>query len=297
MADLTLDTGQYQIGNVAFGRRTAVEVTNFTYSEPAATASDLALPGEDGVSMGRDYLQGRTFTWEMVVNGVSPADGRAKWRPLETAWDARTTRLTPGAVTPLRLRLPGTDTVVVYGRPRKIAPSDLQFLRSGAIPLTADFSSVDRFFYADEEQEVSFGVRPTIGSGGGITWPITWPITWASADISNSDVVVNGGDAPTWPVITFTGPIVNPTIVVGDNLHTLQLVTTLSDSQSVTIDCRPWARTITRDDGGSLAGTQRGSRMADLILMPGSTLISIQGIDLDGTASGRIRWRNAYSTI
>jgi hypothetical protein len=294
MADLNV--WQYQLGDVVFGHRTLIVDTNFTISEPAATTADQVMPGDDGLMMGRDYLQGRTLSWELVVNGYTSATGRAQWQALEAAWDARNTRLTPGAVTALRLRVPGGQTCVAYGRPRKIAASDLQFMRSGAIPVVADFSTVDRFFYDDVEQVLSFGIRPTIGSGGGITFPVTWPITWASADTSNSDVVVNAGNAPTWPVITFNGPLVNPTVVIGDNLRALQLVTTLADNETVTIDTRPWSRSVLRNDGASLAGALRGSRLADLVLQPGPTLIGIQGIDLDGTAGAQIRWRSATTT-
>jgi hypothetical protein len=287
---------QFQVGDVTFGDNTQIINTGFDMTEPAATTSDQVMPGEDGVMMGRDYVQGRTLTWDLMVDCATADDGRALWRALETAWDARDTRFTPGAVIPVRILPPGGAAVLAYGRPRKIAPSDMVFMRDGGIAVTADFATVDRFFYDDAEQELGFGIRPTIGSGGGITWPVTWPITWASADISNSDVAVNAGDAPTWPVITFTGPVTNPTIVLGDNLHTLKLVTTIAENQTVTIDTRPWARSVVRDDGGSLAGAVRGSRLADLVLPPGPTLISMQGIDLSGTASGQLRWRSAHTT-
>jgi hypothetical protein len=291
-----LNVWQFQLGDVVFGHGTPVVHTGFTMTEPASTTADQAMAGEDGVQMGRDYLQGRTLAWDLVVNAYTSTDGRAQWQALESAWDARETRSTPGAVTALRLRVPGGATCVAYGRPRRIAPADMQFLRNGALPVTADFSTADRFFYGDVEQELSFGIRITIGAGGGITWPVTWPVTWASGDTSNSDVAVNAGNAPTWPIITFEGPVTNPTIVLGDNLHTLQLVTTIAENQTVTIDTHPWARSVVRDDGGSLAGTMRGSRLSDLVLPPGPTLISMQGIDLDGTASGRIRWRDASTT-
>lgn len=287
---------QFQLGNVTWGEGTTIVNTSFTMSEPAAATADQVMPGEDGVMMGRDYLQGRTLSWDLTINRETAAAGQADWRALEGAWDARDIRLTPGAVMPVRLRVPGGSTVVAYGRPRKIAPADTTLMPVGRIGITADFSTADRHFYDDIEQEVSFGIQPTIGIGGGITWPITWPIRWATPDTSNEDVVVNGGDAPTWPVITFTGPIINPTVVLGSNEYTLQLVTTLAENQSVTIDTRPWVRSVVRDDGGSLAGALRGSRLADFVLQPGTTAVAVQGVDLDGTAGGRIRWRNAYTT-
>jgi hypothetical protein len=284
---------------VVFGEGTPIVNATFSISDPAATTSDQAMPGDDGVMMGRDYLQGRTLSWDLVVNRETGADGRVDWRALESAWDARSVRLTPGAVMPVRMRMPGGATVVAYGRPRKIAPADTQFMDVGRISVVADFSTADRFFYDDVEQEISFGIQPTIAPGGGITWPATWPITWAEADTSNIDVVVNAGDAPTWPVVTFDGPVIDPTLILGDDQRTLKVVTMLASNESVTIDTRPWNRSVTRQDGASLAGSISGTsaRLSDLMLPPGPTPVSIQGIDLDGTAGARIRWRSAYTTL
>ena len=296
MADLA--ERQFQIEDVVFGEGTSIVHTTFSFSEPAATTADQVMPGDDGVMMGRDYVQGRTLSWDLVINRETGADGRVDWRALEAAWDARDVRLTPGAVTSVRLRMPGGTTVIAYGRPRKIAPADTSLMEVGRVSLAADFATADRFFYDDTEQEVSFGIQPTIAPGGGITFPATWPITWAETDTSNIDVVINAGDAPTWPVVTFNGPVIDPTLIMGDDQRTLKVVTMLADNESVTIDTRPWNRSVTRQDGASLAGSLSGTsaRLSDLMLPPGPTPVSIQGIDLDGTAGARIRWRSAYTT-
>lgn len=293
---VTDDLWRFQIGGVDFGDDTVIPHLEFTVSEPAAAVADQVMPGEDGMSMGRDYLQGRTLSWDLAVSCDTAADARAAWRSLEGAWDAAAVRSMPGAVTTVQIQAPYGDPVLAYGRPRKFAASETVHLRNGRVLLVADFATADRAFYAAAEQEVSFGIQPTIGIGGGISWPVTWPITWAPTDAPPAQVVTNSGDAPTWPVITFEGPVVDPKAVFGDGDVWVQVVGTLLANQSATVDTRPWARTVTRDDGGSMAGTLRGSRLAELALPPGSTTVAVQGIDLDGTASARIRWRDAYTT-
>lgn len=293
---MTDDRWHFQLDDVAFGDGTLIRHTDFTVSEPASAVADQVIPGEDGVSMGRDYLQGRTLSWDLAINCDNAADARAAWQSLEVAWDAADIRSMPGAVTSVQIQAPYGVPVLAYGRPRKIAPSETVHLRNGRVLLAADFATADRVYYDATEQEIAFGIQPTIGVGGGITWPVTWPITWAPTDAPPADVVVNGGSAPTWPVITFEGPVVDPKVVFGDGDVYFQVIGTLLENQTVTVDTRPWARTVVRDDGGSLAGAVRGSRLAELALPTGSTTVAVQGIDLDGTASVRVRWRDAYTT-
>ena len=293
---MTDDRWHFQLGGVLFGDDTDIRHTDFASSELALSTADQVIPGEDGVSMGRDYSQGRTLSWDLAVNCETAADARAAWQSLETAWDAADIRSTPGAVTSVLIQAPYGVPVLAYGRPRKFAPSENVHLRNGRVLLVADFATADRAYYDATEQEVSFGIQPTINTGGGISWPITWPITWAPTDTPPAQVVINSGSAPTWPVVTFEGPVVDPKVTFGDGDVYVQIIGTLLENQSVTIDTRPWARTVVRDDGGSLAGQIRGSRLAELALPVGPTTVAVQGIDLDGTASARIRWRDAYTT-
>src|SRR5690606_20764520 len=120
-------------------------------------------------------------------------------------------------------------------------------------------------------------------------------VTWSPAG-ERQDAVIVGGDTDTWPVITIRGPVAQPSIrLVGTDVA-VRLDTTLAGDRSVTIDPRPWARSVLRDDGASLAGALRGSPLAALRLPPGQTVVHFGGTDLSGQSSASIRWRDAALT-
>lgn len=107
---------------------------------------------------------------------------------------------------------------------------------------------------------------------------------------------MNRGDAPSWPVITFHGPVAQPSIELVGTGRRLSLDTTLAYDRSITIDTRPWARTILRDDGASFAGVARGASLSEFQLPVGQTVLAYRGTDLSGQSRCVIEWRNAYST-
>ena len=131
----------------------------------------------------------------------------------------------------------------------------------------------------------------TAASGGsGWTTPFVFPLT-STRESDHSQFITVRGTTATWPTITIHGPVVNPKVRVGDRL--LDLRATLAYDESVVIDARPWARTVTRG-GASLAGSLRGTRLGELSLTPGQHEVTISGVDPTGTASVTFAWRAAY---
>lgn len=296
-----LRESQWELGGVVFGATRPVDVAVFEPGDGELSTNDLAPPGRDGTVFGRDYRAGPLLTWEMFTTTWTASDGHAVWQELARVWDARATRLEPRAVVPLRMRLPGSRTVVTYGRPRRFEVAEAGLLRIGRVQLVADFQCATSLFFADSDDGGGSGGQQSITltlvaeGGGGITWPVTWPITWADAG-ERQDAVVNAGDSPSWPVITFEGPVAQPSIeLVGTGLS-LRLDTTLAFDRSVTIDTRPWVRTVLRDDGASMAGTLRGASLAEFQLPVGQTILAYRGIDMSGQSTCTVAWRDAYST-
>lgn len=289
--------GQWALGDdpdaLVFGDATPIRVTEFDTGDPELSTADVNLVGEDGTTFGRDTKAGRVITCSVVVNDTDLTGGRDDWRRLQAAWNAEATRATPAAVLPLRMYLPGSNPVRVFGRPRKSAPSSTAYLRSGVLPLELEFAAVDHRFYADVADSVALDMLPDFG--GGLTWPIDWPIDWGTP-APKRDVLVNVGDTWTWPVITFIGPIANPTLTWTNAGQRIGLTTTLGAGQSVTIDTQPGQRTALYSSGGSAAGYLTGARLAEFTLAPGPTVASFTGTDLTGTARCVVAWRTATTT-
>jgi hypothetical protein len=298
MAELA--ESQWELGGIIFGADCPVDVADFDPGAAEQQLGDVRLPGQDGIVFGRDTRSGPLMVWEMFTTDTDPAAGRAAWRALAAVWDAPAVRAAPRAVMPLRMRLPGGPTVVVYGRPRRLEVAESNLLRVGRLQLVADFQCADSTYYSDADGGGAGGEHTItltlVASGGaGVTWPVTWPIAWAPAG-QRQDAVVNAGDTPSWPVITIRGPVAQPSLeLVGTGLS-LRLDTTVAYDQAVVIDTRPWSRSVLRSDGASMAGVLRGASLSAFALPPGQTVLAYRGTDLSGQSTCTVAWRDAYST-
>lgn len=281
---------QYEIGGVVFGDRTPIQSDDIRIGTPESRTNDRDNPASDGSRMGRDYRGGRVISLDLWSDVHSAAEIGPAWSALEAAWDADVERQTPGAVVPFRFRLEGSSTVVVYGRGRRWTPATQRQRGTGLTEVVADFQTVDRLFYSDIERQVTLTL--VTAGGGGITWPVTWPITWAPGG-ERQDGLVNAGNAPTWPVITITGPVAQPSVELVGTGRSLRLDTTIGANQSVTIDTRPWARSIRRSDGANLRRAAIGASLSDFQLPVGQTILRYSGTDMSGTSSCTVSWRNA----
>jgi hypothetical protein len=292
MADLA--QGQWELDGLVFGEFQPVEVAAFDLGGPDIAAGDLDVPGGDGRIFGYDYARGRTLAFEFFTNAADGAGARAAWAALASRWHDPAVRLSPRAVVPLRIRDYGMDTIVVYGRPRNLDAVSTGLLDRGRVDLTGTFEAVDDLFYADTEQSVTLDLLPQIGAG--LILPFTLPAVLTPVGGSDTTTLVNEGDAGAWPVIEFSGPVTNPGVEWVGTGTRVELVTTLAYDQTATVDTRPWARTVLRSDGASLAGAVRGPRLADLALPPGATEVRFTGQDMTGAARATIRTRSARST-
>lgn len=288
---------QYQLGEdgLIFGGITTTPyyVAKSDWGVPELRQVDAAPPRSDGVRFGRDYLGGFTITFDInIVDRFSPVTARDAWSTMRAAWLDESIRTVTGAVVPLRYRLGGVVRRV-YGRPRNIAHTG-GTVTHGWIPVTAEFVTTEPVAYTDDEQTTLISIAPT--GAGGFTAPATAP--WSAADVGPSTALVAtvDGDTPTWVCLDVYGPIVNPTVTVADQ-WALTLGVSLADDESVTIDPRPWARSVRDNHGANLAGalTWSSPKLSDLRLPPGGHTIILAGTDTTGTARLQPRWRPAWA--
>lgn len=253
----------------------------------AVQDEDAALPRGDGRAFGQDYLDGRTLTFELAVHGSDEDAARKTLGTLSRAWRADSVRLTSGAVATLE----SDRGRVAFGRPRRFASAD-EDLPQGLAVVTADFETADDNWYGTE-QRVNVALVPP--AGGGLIAPLASPLaTTTSSD--RSQVFTVAGELDTWPVFEIQGPITNPVLEVVGSLR-MEFRLTLSETQKITIDTRPFARSILRD-GASVAGTlsRTSSRLSQASLAPGKHELVLRGTSAPGTARAAVLWRDAYTT-
>ncbi|MFF4188109.1 hypothetical protein ACFYZ9_33435 [Streptomyces sp. NPDC001691] len=313
---MSLDEGEW---NLSYGPNGTLPGADFTFGsirsgfymlEPYDIAygdtdsGDTPIPRADGIRLGEDFRTTSTITFEIGVDTVDASPNQlgrhnANLSALDVmgqAWDAEALRRRFGVPAVLRT-VQGGRARRFYGRPRKWTPAGSKLTRQGYTPTVATFICADTSAYDDREQVVRSDLAPPPHRG--LVGPLRTPLTMTGDSVAHvpGEVIV-GGTRATWPVITINGPITQPVCeVVGQWKVSLDL--TLRVGEKVTIDPRPWARTVLLGNGGSVAGQlyRSSPRLQDMRLPLGRQDIVLRGTDATGTAFMTVAWRDAYTYL
>ncbi|MGY4935072.1 hypothetical protein ACWD7T_28955 [Streptomyces sp. 900116325] len=330
----------YPGASMTFGRENS---GIYCLSEPDVTFADMdladaALPGEDGIRMGRDYQRNATVTFELGVDGVRGAIDRhwplrpwtrgsriGDWTDIEAVlaaihkkdqgpyqwgldglnmlrqvWRADSTRGKAGRIAWL-VHSAGGRTRQIYGRPRKFAVSHSRLSRQGYTPVVCEFVAVDDRFYdqVEKEAEMYDHQRVTLPPRPGRPGEAQWQL-W---DSKKTVEFQQRGTLATYPYIEIHGPCTNPKVTLTPNLWAVQLSMSIASGDHVTIDPRPWARSVTHYKGSSSISvadklTRASPRLSQMHLPPGYWTASMSFTRLGPPLAGprvRIAWRDAHS--
>jgi len=285
--------GRFDLDGFEFGAGTDIRVRALDTGARTVRDDDWPVPGGDGTLMGRDYVDGAEWTFDLVVKGGGGAATFDLVEDLRTAWEREHE---PGEFSALRYGLPGRRRRV-YGRPRRFAPTGAA-VREGwhfnHYPVLATFVLADPLVYEDEGRVLDLAL--TQSPLGGLTLPARLPWTLGGRDGMRAGEVTVGGRASVPFTLTFHGPSTGSASgwwAEGPGWR-VDLATTLAWDQSVTIDTR--AGTVTRNDGLSLAGAARG-RFLSARLRPGPQEVRWGCNDETGTARMVLEHRPAFHSI
>jgi hypothetical protein len=302
VADPALAPGQYSIGTPGssaaylYGAGINGHYVSSTQTDTGTLAvQDQAVVGHDGMLFGVDTLPGMVIT--QTGFAWLPGQGRLAmdaYAALSGKWNDPSIRLTMNAVQVLRAYYPGQASVRrTWGRGRKIMPT-YGMVNQGVVAWTAQFQSSDNTWYADTPSSVVLSTVPSFW--GGLTFPVTPPFQWSYTGSQQAATAVNLGPMPTWPVVTFTGPVTNPVLTYVNTPVSVGYRGSIAAGAQLVIDTRPWARTALLA-GASVAGALTGNPMIGLQLWPGSTLLHLGGQDPTGTSTCVVQWYNATLSI
>lgn len=259
----------------------------------AITLEDAERPRQDGVRFGQDYRGGRTWTFTLGVRGTSQAHARSLLAAAEKAWRGDGVRLIPGKMAALTTAIDGQERTL-YGRPRQFTPSYAKIAAAEAAAVCT-FDTMDDVWYGPE-QSVRIDMNPTALSGG-FVFPFTFPLVMAATSSEAGGVTV-GGTLDAYIAAEVHGPIVNPVIFSPTAGWRLKLAASIGSLSTVTLDARPWARTILADGAASWAGKlDRGGPLSAAKLAPGPHEVGLQGTDPTGTAYLMLRWQTAHASM
>lgn len=267
-----------------------IGVQDYEVSETALTTEDTARPRTDGVRFGQDYRGGLTHTFTLTVRGRTRAEAEQLAGALSDVWRGDDVRDTPDTFAELTTSQGGAERTML-GRPRRFQPNYDRLSSAYEVTAVATFETTDDTWYGPEE---SLRIDLRAVSLDGFTFPVVFPLVMAQPTVRAGQVLI-GGSLPTPVTVDLHGPLVNPTVAAGQE-WAVQLRTALSAGRVVTLDPRPWRRSITDQSGASYAGSlARPGRLASMVLRPGPHQLILSGQDTTGTAYMVARWRPASS--
>lgn len=128
---------------------------------------------------------------------------------------------------------------------------------------------------------------------GGFSYPYSYPYSYGGTG-GTGDAVVNGGDAPSWPLLRLYGPITLPIV---ENLtlgRGLYFATTLAAGDFLEIDTE--ARTVLMNGvvGASRYGLLNAAASSWWPLEPGTNAIRLRAQAFDTGARVELTYRNRY---
>lgn len=292
-----LSDGSFELDGFQFGGESdsvVVQPGGFDSGTANWRTQDQDNPSGDSLMFGRDFLTGPTWGFVLLSNEYTATDALDSLDAMATLWLNNASRSTPGAVSTLRYNI-GGRTRRVYGRPRRWNTAVTPGLWSGVAPVIADFKRVDALHYDDALRTIQVSIIPA--TTGGLLAPLAAPLSTLGGGERQGVIDSVGGSAPTPFIAVIEGPITSPWIS-GPGWK-LTFLTTLAYDQSLTVDTRPWAKTILRQDGASLAGTltRTSTPLAEALLKPGGAELIFGGIDATGTARCTVSWRPTYHSL
>ncbi len=213
---------------------------------PAVDFEEDGVPGQPGLRLRAVRHGVHEFTLPHWVDGTTETDLRSKLRLLvarmdPTRGDGWVRCVAPGGdVREIECRVAaGLDVDETLGQQAGILSQRL----------TLTFRAWDPYWAATADTTITY-------AGGGVvaTFFPFFPMRLSASETIAADTVTNPGDVDSWPVWTVTGPATDMTATNNTTGKTLTLTfaPALTNPQTVTIDTRPGAKTVTRDDGTSL---------------------------------------------
>ena len=241
----------------------------------------------DGMFTGRDFLGGRTITLTILTLSGNGNSAQANYNLLKAALLPTSTYTAFSITNQLQFQLS--------------AASGLRFfnarVRDSKTVITPDFTygyitSQWTFYCADPRFYDNTQLATTIlYSNLGRTYNRTYPLTYGGGSIAPSAAVNNQGWATTYPIITITGPITNPSVGSTTQGNYITIQGTYAATDTIVVDLAQRLVTVNGTTARNLVAG--GSNWFSA--QPGSNSFYLTGSGYTlGVTAASVAWYNAY---
>lgn len=250
---------------------------------PPVRQSIYDKPGEHGSNLSNVLYSGRTIIIVGSVFASTNTTYEALRRALEGALRIVKNQFT--VPVPLTLYFTTTDSLALQ-TDTFIKSFELKVTNVTNGKFRIELFAPDFPLYSQSQSVATL----TRASGGGAVYPIIYPIIYG-ASTGGQALVVNQGDAESYPVITLNGPITNPIIQNVTTGRYLELDMTLNSGDQVVIDMKN--KTIVLNGTQSVIGN-KNSASQWWWLDPGNNTIRFFTSSGADTGNVQIAYRDAY---
>lgn len=282
--------GQYQIGDIVFGKGTTVRVETFDIKPYDVNTQDYQVSRSDQKRFGWDQLAPTTIelTFHVMKNWLLPQyeddipnfwDNMPTVEDFQREWRADDIRNVWGEMKSLYVCNRAGITKAVYGRPDQFTYAQ-ETEYTELVQCVATFRRADTFSYGKDE----YGVNLYSGH--------------LTDTISGTD-----GDAPSWMRVLILGPIVSPSITFTNMMLgtiTIELDYTVSAGEVVEVSSYPWSQRAVSSTGENLSTKLIGATpFLDRIRFASTANVqlTLSGTGMNGNTNVLVLYRNAYQVI
>lgn len=286
---MALKPGQYKIGNFVFGSQTLFRVESFDVAGYDVNIQDFQTVSSDDIRFGQDSL--KPLPIQITINAfvnrplynvmaLSPSSLALDFSSDPTVgsfaqeWRSQTERGQWGVLKPLYCGKEDGSTVMIYGRPGKLAVSKRPV--NGAYhKIIAEFRRSDTFAYGDFE------------------WFETMPKQSVREISRTSDM----GDGTAWMRFLITGPANHPIIQFGT--MDIDVNVNIGSNEVLEISSYPWQRRIiSAPDGINFSSRLNYPYLDQIKFHPNTDIdVSWNASGTTGNSEMSVLWRDAWNVI
>lgn len=287
----SLTTWQMSYQGLTLGPGTPYALTGITgFAQPNLGFGDITRPRDVGEIIGLDFYDGR----DILISGDIVPDSTSLTHAIQAlATSTNRTIADPGTEYPLWINYPNVGTIGSMVRLRKRdLPVDLQHV-AGLASMNLQFHATDPRWYATPSS-LSTG----LGSpGSGLSFNVGFNASFGGGGVGGFLTATNAGNYETRPILTITGPCINPSVTNATTGQSIAFGLTMATGDKLVIDTDFRSATYTTS-GSTIASSRLGSLTAGstwFTLAPGSSTIQFQTQDSAVVAATlQVQFASAY---
>lgn len=282
---------QFEVAGLVMGADTPYTVTDISGlrdRQPRSTYPNRPL-GHGSMPL-PDYLGSKQIILNLTLPSPDDPDILAPGR-LETLLDELSLAWTPvldgSTLKTFIYQLPGSPRKRLYGRARNFSVN-MDTYDLGWVDAVVEFVATDPIAYSDTLSNQDIALATALG---GRTYPRIYPMAYAGS-VSNSTTIDNLGNANSYPVVTFNGPITNPSVENITTGQTVSFAIALAAGEQLIVDFA--ARTVLLNGTASRYNTMTSKADQWWALVPGGNAIRYAASTPEPGAVMNISWRSAW---